>query len=236
MTDQKDEGGRSPEQVQKDLQADNTTATASTASGLAALGSPKGKETAESNDSNSGIEPDAVKEGQGPIGQQQDAAFFTRNGSIPGNSVPSPSGPVPASTIPDEASRNAAVEAARAGATRARQGRTGRFRISDEAAGRLSPAELRAVAHDRGYGGVEGGRQSILRKFLEEQKKDQGLEDPPENHPLAAQAPVPVPAPVAGTAATGNPLMTPSAPGGIKTTSGAPVPATGSTPAPGPKK
>jgi hypothetical protein len=221
MTELKvDEGGRTPQQVQKDLQGDRTVATAGTASGLAALGSPEGKETAKDDHTNSGIKPDAVGPGSPPIGDQKKAAFFTPNGSIPGNSIPSPSGPVPASVIHDEATRNAALETARAGATSARlSGRNGRFRISDEAARRMSPAELRAVAHDRGYGGVEGGRAGVLRKFLDEQGKDDTLQDPPEGHHLGIANPQPVPQPVPGAtgATTGNPLATPSRPGGLET-------------------
>jgi hypothetical protein len=232
MTDSpKDEGGRTAEQVQKDLLADNTAPTASTASGLAAMGSPKGKNIAQDNDSNTGIEPDAVKAGSPPKGLQAEAAFFTRTGSIPGNSVPSPSGPVPASTIADEATRNAAVEQARAGATRERQGRNGRFRLSDEYAQRLSPAELRAVASDRGYPDVFGGRQTVLAKFLDAQKKDQSLDTPPDDHPFAGKgAPAAGSVPVGTTPATGNPLLTPSAPGGVQTPAGTLRNTDGSTP------
>lgn len=229
MTGSKDEGGRTAEQVQKDLLADGTTQTAATASGLAALGSPSGEETAKDTEHNSGIEPDAIQAGKGPIGLQKEAAFFTKNGSIPGNSVPSPTGPVPASTIADEATRNAAVEQARAGATRAKQGRNSRFRLSDEYAAQVSPATLRAVANDRGYEGVEGGRQSVLQKFLAAQKKDESLEDPPEDHPFAAKSTATAPVAVNPAVATGNPLTTPSTPGGLKTTDGKPV---SSTPTP----
>ena len=225
MTD-KDEGGRTPEQVKADLAEQGTVATAGTASGLAALGSPPGKNIAKDDESNTGIQPDATQPGQGPIGDQKKAAFFTKTGSIPGNSIPSPSGPVPASTIADEATRNAAVEAARAGAVSTHLGtRNSRYRISDTAAQRMSPAELRAVAGDRGYQGVDGGRQSVLRKFLEAQKKDEGLEDPPEGHHLGVQ-----PVPVAGVATTGNPLLTPSAPGGLQTPAGTLRNTDGSTP------
>jgi len=233
MTDgPKDEGGRSTEQVKSDLAADKTPQSAHTASGLAAMGSPGGKETAKTDDSNSGIKPDALQPGQGPVGDQQKAAFFTRNGSIPGGSIPSPSGPVPASVIGDEATRNAAIEAARAGAVSTHQGtRNSRFRISDEAARRMSPAELKAVSQDRGYKDVEGGRHGVLRKFLEEQKKDEALQDPPEGHHLgveAPQAPIPVVGAVGETG--GNPLTSPSRPGGLETPAGTLRNTDGSTP------
>lgn len=226
MTGLTDEGGRTAETVQADLQAAKTPATASTASGLAALGSPEGKETAVTNDSNRGIKPDAVHEGSAPIGAQREAAFFTPGGSIPGGSIPSPSGPVPASVIGDDAAREAAIKAARAGAVQT----NGRFRISDEAARRMSPAELRAVAHDRGYQGIEGGRRSVQTKFLAEQKKDDSLETPPEGHHLGVEAQAQAPVNPAPT--TGNPLATPSRPGGLETPVGTLRGTDGKTPPP----
>lgn len=230
MTDIKDEGGRSAEEARKDLIADGTTPSSATASGLAALGSPGAKSTAKEPENAEGVVADAVKPGAPPFGDQTTAAFFTRSGSIPGNSIPSPSGPVPASTIADEATRDAAVKAARDGARSSHLAqRNGRLRISDEAAGRMSPAELRAVAYDRGYNGVEGGRASVLRKFLDAQKGDQSLQDPPEGHHLGISAPAPVPIPVAGVATTGNPLATPSTPGGLETPAGTLRNADGST-------
>lgn len=221
MTGPEDEGGRTAEQVARDLAADNTPMTAGTASGLAAMGSPGGQETARTDESNEGIKPDGVAPGQGPIGQQAEAAFFTPQGSVLGNSIPSPTGPVPASTIADPGARDAAVKKAREGARSSRlAGRTGRFRISDAAAARLTPAELRAVAYDRGYTDVEGGRRAVLARFLKAQAEDEGLDDPPEGHPLGVvpgQTEPVGPVPGAPGAATGNPLVTPSRPGGLKT-------------------
>jgi hypothetical protein len=191
------------------------------------MGSPGGEETAQDPPNADGVVADAIQPGAKPFGDQAKAAFFTRNGSIPGNSVPSPSGPVPSSVIGDEKTREKAVEAARQGAIETHQGtRNSRYRISDEAARRMSPAELRAVAYDRGYEGVDGGRQSVLRHFLDAQKEDEGLEDPPEGHPLGATSPIPV----AGAPASGNPLVTPSRPGGLETPNGTLRNADGSTP------
>lgn len=214
----KDVLGRDSEQVKKDLIADHTTPTAATASGLAALGSPKGENIAKDPEGVNPGEGDAIRPGAGPIGQQAEAAFFTRNGSIPANTIPSPSGPVPASVIADKETRERAIKAAREGA------RTSRRRVSDELAARMSPAELRAVAHDRGYEGVEGGRSAVLRKFLDAQKKDESLDDD-----LGVEPVVPA-VPGVGATASGNPLMTPSAPGGLQTPAGTLRNTDGSTP------
>lgn len=209
----KDEGGRSPTDVVKDLAEQRTPLISSTASGLAAQGSPAGTETAKTTPANEGIQADAIKEGQAPVGQQAEAAFFTKTGSIPAGTIPSPSGPVPASTIHDEATRNAAVEVAREGAKTVHlNSKNSRFRITEHALHQMGPAQVRAVAHDRGYAGVEGGRAGVIRKFLDAQEKDESLQDPPEGHHLAAQ-PVPQsPAIVPAAAPTGNPLVTPGVP------------------------
>lgn len=207
-----DEIGRDATQVVKDLADAGTPPTPSTASGLAAIGSPEGTETAKTTQANSDVQAEAGgHKPQVPIGDQTTAAFFTRDGSIPGGTVPSPSGPVPASTIHDEATRDAAVKAAREGAVSPHLRKNSRFRISEHAARQMGPAALRAVAHDRGYEGVDGGRAAQHTKFMAAQAKDDSLVDPPEGHHLAAQPVQPIPlgdGVAAGAAVSGNPLVT----------------------------
>lgn len=188
--------GRDATQVAKDLTRQGVAPSSATAAGHAAAGSPESQADKSQQKGGAGAEdaqPDATQPGQGPVGMQQEAAFFTRNGSIEGNSIPSPTGPVPAGLIADDKLREQAIQAARQGAVDSHAGQsTGRFRLSEEAIVGMSPAELRAVAHDRGYRDIDGGRNAVRTRFIEAQKKDESLIDPPEGHRLgsgAARAP-----------------------------------------------
>lgn len=182
--------GRDATQVAKDLTRQGVSPAAATASGHAAAGSPAS--TADKSEHKGGpgasdAQPDAVQPGAGPVGKQQEAAFFTANGSIDGNTIPSPTGPVPAGLIPDEKLREQAIKQAREGAVDPHAGHsTGRYRLSEEAVHGMSPAQLRAVAHDRGYTDVEGGRRAVQAKFLAAQAEDDSLVDPPEGHRLGS--------------------------------------------------
>lgn len=184
--------GRDAVQVAKDLTRQGVSPSSATASGHAAAGSPASTVDKSQQKGGPGAEdakPDAIQAGTGPVGMQQEAAFFTRNGSVEGNSIPSPTGPVPAGLVADDKLREQAIQAARQGAVDSHAGQsTGRFRLSDQAVVGMSPAELRAVAHDRGYTGVDGGRAAVRTKFLAEQAKDQSLIDPPDGHRLGSGA------------------------------------------------
>lgn len=207
----KDAIGRSKEQIAADLTRQGVPATSATASGHAAAGSPASTVDKSQQKGGPGAEdaqPDAIQAGTGPVGMQAEAAFFTKNGSVDGNSIPSPTGPVPAGLIADDKLREQAIRQARQGAVDAHAGlSTGRMRLSDEAVQRMSPAELRAVAHDRGYENVDGGRRAVQARFLAAQKKDQGLQDPPDGHRLGSGAGKPDQGsgiPVAAVAQTGT--------------------------------
>lgn len=212
-----DDIGRTPEKIAEDLRAQGVSPSAATASGQAAAGvlERPDKSQQKGGEGASDAKPDAVKAGAPPVGLQATHAFFTAGGSIDSNSIPSPSGPVPAGLIADPNEREAAIAAARAGAVDPHQGghKTGRYRISGAATARMSPAELRAVAGDRGYTGIEGGRRAIQAKFLAAQKDDDSLVDPPEGHrlgetPTEGSATVPPSA----LAQTGTVIGTPPAP------------------------
>lgn len=199
--------GRDATQVAKDLTRQGVSPAAATASGHAAAGSPESK--APDNPGGPGAEhahADAVNPGKPPVGLQKEAAFFTASGSVEGNTIPSPTGLVPAGLIADDKLREQAIQQARAGAVDPHRGHsTGRFRISEDAVHRMSPAALRAVAQDRGYDGIEGGRRAVQAKFLAAQAKDDSLVDPPEGHHLASATGIPAEA-VAATGTVSGPV------------------------------
>lgn len=108
-----------------------------------------------------------------PIGAQAQPSAFTSNGSLPVNMVPSPSGLVPASTVAgslEDASK--AVEKA----NKERDDlilRSGAKKLSRAQIEAMSAADLRAVAHDRGYDiGEYAGSRRTRARFLEAQQKD----------------------------------------------------------------
>lgn len=112
-------------------------------------------------------------EGAKPIGNQAVPAAFTTNGSLPLNMVPSPSGPVPASTVAGD--QAAAAQAVRR-ANKERDDlilRSGAKKLSREQIEGMNAADLRAVAHDRGYDlGDYAGSRVTRRRFIEAQGKD----------------------------------------------------------------
>jgi hypothetical protein len=124
------------------------------------------------------IKPDFL-EGQAPQGLQAEPARFVTNGSLEPNMVASNSGPVPASAanFTPEAGE-AAVEAqikAEDDALRARFEQ--RQEIDEETISRMSAAEIRAVASDRGYTELDGimGRKQSRSAFLTAQKADKSI-------------------------------------------------------------
>lgn len=174
-----------PDEIGKALRAAGVSPSADTAAGLAARGEVK--TPAHDHKGGAGadeIEDTGIKPGE-PKGAQTQPALFTPSGSIPHASVPSPTGLVPATVAGPDA--EAALAAQREGLIDSSRGKTGRYRISDEYAANMTPAELRAVAHDRGYEIREGGRRALLHNFLAEQENDEGLEDPPEGSKYATR-------------------------------------------------
>lgn len=140
---------------------------------------PEGEErgsTRESAGHADEIKPDAVSEGQGPVGLQAEEAAYARNGTIPAGFTASPSGPVPISSVardPEEAKRRASetFEAYDKQLIRSKEYEE----LSDEQIDRASGAELRAVAHDRGYNlGPIGGNRSTRARFRRAQAEDRG--------------------------------------------------------------
>lgn len=111
-----------------------------------------------------------------PAGLQAEPAEWVGNGSLPPNMLPSPSGPVPASAIHHtKEAADAAVEKAYATADKEFDERfAARSEIPADTIARMSAAELRAVATDRGYKDVTStmGRKSARSAFLKSQNDD----------------------------------------------------------------
>lgn len=113
-----------------------------------------------------------------PTGAQAAKAAYTTTGTIPSGFGPSPSGPQPLAALaatPEEARKIAedSYEAYEKQVVRADKPKE----IDDLTLERMSGAELRAVAHDRGYdlGDVSGARSTRTR-FRAAQEEDENLE------------------------------------------------------------
>lgn len=110
-------------------------------------------------------------------GLQTAPANFVTNGTVPATFVGSPSGPVPVSSVArDAAHARQLLKEARESNDRVVLG-AGYEKVSRDKIEKMSGAELRAVAYDRGYDlGQQSGSRSTRRRFIEAQNKDQRLE------------------------------------------------------------
>ena len=129
-------------------------------------------------DATDGVKPDYLKS-QKPTGLQAEPARFTTNGSLEPNMLPSNSGPVPASAshFTPEAAEDAVVAQEEALENDLRARFEQRQEIDEETISRMSAAELRAVATDRGYDDVSNvmGRKQSRSAFLAAQKADKTI-------------------------------------------------------------
>jgi hypothetical protein len=167
------------EELADSLKAQGVKPSAQSASGLAAAGSPPGVDTAgKGGEGASEVGTDTILKPGKNHGGQIEPAQFVVNGSVPYDYVPSPSGPVPASVITDDAKRTATVEAARQAARNATKNSL-RF-LTESDLQSMSPAEVRAVAWDRGYEMKDGGRAAVRRAFAAAQDDDESIEESPK--------------------------------------------------------
>lgn len=124
--------------------------------------------------------PDYGKTKSGkPSGAQAIPAAFSTNGSQPLTRIATPTGPQPVSAVartPEEAEhllRQAREREEASVMARAR----GRTEISEAKLGVMSAAEIRAVAHDRGYSLPDHTSHGLAtRLFLEKQSEDRYIE------------------------------------------------------------
>lgn len=121
------------------------------------------------------IRPDA--EAPEATGAQIEPARYTSNGQLPHNQVPTPTGSVPVGAT------GLSVEDARKRTDEVKQAHDDfinrdirRQRIPAETVSRLHPAELRAIAGQRGYDLGEGGTRSTRDAFLRAQDEDDALD------------------------------------------------------------
>lgn len=126
------------------------------------------------------IKPDAIAtKGNKPIGAQKEPAKFTVNGSVPEGMVASTSGYVPVSAVArtqDEADTKLEEQAQNLSDS-FRSTTSSRQRISDEQIQKMSGAELRAVASDRGYDFSDAmGSRGTRAAFARAQEEDTSLE------------------------------------------------------------
>lgn len=114
-----------------------------------------------------------------PTGLQAEPAEWVGNGSLPPNMLPSPSGPVPAAALHGtKEAADKAVEAAYKTADNEFDERFAhRTEVDADTVARMSNAELRAVATDRGYKDVHNvmGRKSSRTAFLKAQAEDKNV-------------------------------------------------------------
>lgn len=158
--------GAAPEVQAEALKKAGVQPGTSSASAIAAAGSPPGEETA-------GAGPDI---GGGNSSAQTEPAIMTPSGSLPHGFVSSPSGPVPASAAGGAA---ALVEYGKKLAAEGKaKGPRKHERLTEDRVRGLSKASIRAVATDRGYDlGPEAGRQAMASAFLKAQAADDYVED-----------------------------------------------------------
>lgn len=195
-----------PEEIAAHLRERGVVPSAGSASGLAAMGSPAGEETAQDEaEGMDGWTPPNMLDSEGENSEAQSTpALFTSNGSLPYQHVASPSGPVPANTIADPRARKQAIEMTQAAADPAKRRPRGHLRVTTDQLARMSRAEVNAVASDRGYDVPERlGRKALNERFLREQDADESVRDPEEseatlNHPAQ---PLPVATAAGGTVA-----------------------------------
>jgi hypothetical protein len=140
---------------------------------------PKGKERGSTVKSSTPVpKADYLGEGQAPIGRQKEEAIFVANGQIDPSFVASPSGPIPVSAVtstPEEAEKR--IEQQKKSIAESNKPFTRGRRLSDEEISRMNGAELRAVAHDRGYDvSPNAGTRGTRAAFADAQKKDKNLE------------------------------------------------------------
>jgi hypothetical protein len=111
-------------------------------------------------------------------GAQAQAANYSTNGTLPINHVASPSGLVPASAVtsdPEQARKLIEDQMKSAESVILRSGFEKLSRAKIES---MSPADLRAVASDRGYDlGEYGGARVTRRRFVRAQAEDKEMTD-----------------------------------------------------------
>jgi hypothetical protein len=138
----------------------------------------KGKERGSTVKSTAPVPPAdyIAAKGNKPMGAQKEPATFVGNGTVDLNSVASPSGPQPVSTVastPEEAKK---IVDKRKADFKTESRREAPKALDDDLIYKMSAAELRAVAHDRGYKiSDSAGRRGTRAAFIQAQKDDKSL-------------------------------------------------------------
>lgn len=146
----------------------------------------KEEDTREIPESVSAIKPDYLaSEANEPVGLQAEEASFLPNGSVEHGMVASNSGFVPAASIAKDAEHfDKLVEKQKADLKEGlRSVRSGRTALTDEQIDKMSGAELRAVAHDRGYDisdtmGTRGSRAAFSKAQGDDDSLDNADKSP----------------------------------------------------------
>lgn len=108
-----------------------------------------------------------------PKGLQAQPAQFTSNGSLPPNKVPTSSGLVPVSAVastPEDAKKR--IDARRDQIAQENEERNSLRHLSDADLAKLGGAEIRAIAHQRGYELPAAGTRTARAAFSAAQAKD----------------------------------------------------------------
>lgn len=140
---------------------------------------PKGEDRGSKQEIEGGEpEPDFPQHpGPKARGLGLEAANFTTNGTVPGTFVGSPSGPIPVSAVAtsvEDAQKR--LQQVRKEEQDALLNSNSRQKLSRAKVESMSAADLRAVAHDRGYDiGEHAGSRATRRRFLAAQDQDDSL-------------------------------------------------------------
>lgn len=139
---------------------------------------PKGADRGSKNPIDGDIvADDKLGDNPKPQGLQAEPAVWTKNGTVEPGTLPSPSGPMPvaaSTTTKEDADKK--LEDHRA--LVASQFKDSNTKLTDEQIGRMSRAEVQAVAHDRGYEMPDAGTRVSRSAFKRAQAKDEFAVEP----------------------------------------------------------
>jgi hypothetical protein len=120
-------------------------------------------------------EPDAL-EGATPKGDQAKPAEFSSNGQLPNGMVGSPSGPVPVGAVArDQKHADELLKETKSQRDQVINRNPKGKRLTDATINRLSGAELRAIAGQRGYDIPEAGTRMTRAAFARAQDADNNV-------------------------------------------------------------
>lgn len=172
MTESARKTSKEGEKIASELQAQRVPQGLATASSQAATV----REVTNTADPDAEEVKDTVLKPGKAEGAQLQPAVMTPSGALQHNFVATGSGPMPAGIVARDSDEAEAMGKLTAAEARRRLA-SGHQEITAEKLLSMTAAEIRAVAHDRGYDIGDGGHRISAMKFLRAQEEDEGLSD-----------------------------------------------------------